>query len=185
MIIMRHDKNLMNKNDYTDCVDQTLSCTETLWDFSLRHYGLVDIQKACLAIQDEYAGNVLLVLWNTWLDRQKCYIDTIYHKQLSDSVIQESNITLMPLRFARKNLKDSIVLNQAQKAEQKNRILSVELVIEKELLEYLHRCTIRYVRDFTISSGGICPTRATSYLQDYLLSIGAKQALHDVLVVPV
>lgn len=175
----------MNKNHYTDGSGHMSSFTETLWDFSLRYYALADIQKTCLTIQDDYAGNVLLVLWNTWLDRQKCYIDTTYHKQLSDSIIQQSGMTLAPLRFARKNLKDSIALNQAQKIEQKNSILSVELIIEKELLAYLYQCTIRYVIDCAASSDNICSARTASYLQDYLLSIDAKQALHDVLVVPV
>lgn len=159
-----------------------LSFTETLWDFSLRYYALVDIQQACLTIQDEYDGNVLLILWNTWLDRQKCYIDTTYHKQLSDRIIQQSGMTLVPLRLARKNLKDSTVLNQAQKAQQKHTILSVELAIEQELLLHLYRCTRQYASDLAVPAVNV---RATSYLQDYLLSIDAKQALHDVLVVSV
>lgn len=178
-------KNAMKKNHYTNDSGQMLPFTETLWDFSLRYYALVDIQKACLTIQDEYGGSVLLVLWNTWLDRQKCYIDATYHKQLSDSIIQQSGITLAPLRFARKNLKDSIVLDQAQKTQQKQNILSVELAIEQELLLYLYRCTSQYVRDLAVLKANIRATRETSYLQSYLLSIHAKQVLHDVLVVPV
>ena len=159
--------------------------TETLWDFSLRYYQLADIQKACLSIQYECGGNVLLVLWNKWLDHQKCHIDERYHTELSHMIIQQSEMTLAPLRLARKNLEDAVLLNQKQKKQQKHSILSVELIIEQEMLAHLHRCTDQYSRELAASTNNVRSMCKTQYLYDYLVSIDAKHALCDVLLVPV
>lgn len=159
--------------------------TESLWDFSLKYYQLTGIEKACLSVQNEYAGNVLLILWNKWLDHQKCHIDEVYHKQLSKRVDQQCSVTLVPLRLARKGLKSVVALNQEQKAQQKHSILSIELNIEREIMAYLSACTEQYVRDLMVTSNSTRSLYETQHLSHYLISIGAKQALRDVLLVPV
>ena len=178
-------KDLMNSGCYTDRSSYMPPFTETLWDFSLRYYQLAGIETACLSVQNEYAGNVLLILWNKWLDQQGCHIDKTCHKELSSIIIQQCEMTLAPLRSARKGLKDAIVLNQVQKAQQKHSILSVELVIEQEMLVRLYECTDKYICDLAESTNNIRHLCETEYLSDYLLSINAKQALRDVLLVPV
>lgn len=159
--------------------------TETLWGFSLRYYQSAGIEKACLSIQKECSGNVLLILWNKWLDQQKCHIDETYHQGLSNMIVQQCEMTLAPLRLARKSLEDITVLNQTQKIQQKHSILAIELIIEKEMLMYLHECTDKYIHDLAVSTNNIRPLCETQYLYDYLVSIDTKQTLRDMLVVPV
>lgn len=168
--------------------DHSIFCppfTETLWEFSLRYYQLASIEEACLHAQNTCSGNVLLILWNKWLDQQKCHIDATYHKELSDRIVQQCDMTLAPLRLARKSLQDVTVLNQVQKAQQKHSILEVELMIEKEMLAYLYHCTDQYVCKLAVPNNNVRSLCETRYLDDYLVSIGAKQALRNILALPV
>lgn len=180
-----YSKDQMSNESSVDRSNDVFPFTETLWDFSLRYYQLAGIEPACLSVQNEYSGNVLLILWNKWLDHQKCHIDEAYHKELSMAVDQQCSMTLAPLRLARKGLKDTSMLNAVQKTQQKHSILSIELRIEQEIMMYLHDRTDWYVRGLAETSSNVRSLYEAQYLYRYLMSIRAKQALCDVLLVPV
>ncbi|WP_080263733.1 TIGR02444 family protein, partial [Vibrio parahaemolyticus] len=41
---------------------------EHLWQFSLQFYGVREVKEACLSLQNNYHGNVNLLLLLRWLD---------------------------------------------------------------------------------------------------------------------
>ncbi|MBA5762722.1 TIGR02444 family protein [Vibrio sp. 404] len=48
---------------------------ERLWQFSLQYYSVREVKEACLALQNQYHGNVNLLLLLKWLDEQGAAID--------------------------------------------------------------------------------------------------------------
>ncbi|CAE6882144.1 hypothetical protein ACOMICROBIO_NCLOACGD_00348 [Vibrio sp. B1ASS3] len=44
---------------------------EHLWQFSLQFYGVREVKEACLSLQNNYHGNVNLLLLLRWLDEQQ------------------------------------------------------------------------------------------------------------------
>ncbi|WP_391088959.1 TIGR02444 family protein [Vibrio sp. NH-UV-68] len=44
---------------------------ERLWQFSLQYYSVREVKSACLTLQNQYKGNVNLLLLLKWLDEQQ------------------------------------------------------------------------------------------------------------------
>ena len=50
----------------------TISLTlERLWQFSLQYYSVREVKDACLSLQNNFHGNVNLLLLLKWLDEQQ------------------------------------------------------------------------------------------------------------------
>ncbi|SJN57550.1 TIGR02444 family protein [Vibrio ruber] len=47
---------------------------ERLWQFSLQYYSVREVKEACLSLQNNYHGNVNLLLLLKWLDEQQLSI---------------------------------------------------------------------------------------------------------------
>lgn len=108
------------------------------WQFSLSRYARAGVQPACLALQNDYQGNVNLALLLHWLDTQ--------HISLADPKInalvtglRSSNTRLQQYRTMRKQLKPQ--LDQAGYQQ----LLAFELELEKsqqhDLIEQLNHFT--------------------------------------------
>ncbi|MGF1697449.1 TIGR02444 family protein [Vibrio kyushuensis] len=77
---------------------------ERLWQFSLQYYGVREVKQACLELQNQYHGNVNLLLLLKWLDEQQvCFLDEDWHKV--EECLGRSEALLHSYRELRRKLK--------------------------------------------------------------------------------
>lgn len=79
--------------------------TSELWDFSLRLYGVPDVAKACLALQDECGVDVPILLFAAWLTKRSVVIGEGEVAQI-DMLLRDWRASVVePLRGVRRWLK--------------------------------------------------------------------------------
>ncbi len=106
---------------------------EHLWQFSLQFYGVREVKEACLALQNNYHGNVNLLLLLRWLDEQQLiFQEKDWH--LVQSCLGRSEALLHSFRQLRRQLKSQ--LNDALYRE----ALQFELQLEKQQQSDLVDC---------------------------------------------
>ncbi|QMV13129.1 TIGR02444 family protein [Vibrio spartinae] len=77
---------------------------ERLWQFSLQYYSVREVKEACLSLQNNYHGNVNLLLLLKWLDEQQLSIEQQdWHRVLS--CISSTEGLLHSYRELRRKLK--------------------------------------------------------------------------------
>ena len=77
---------------------------ERLWQFSLQYYGVREVKDACLNLQNQFKGNVNLLLLLKWLDEQQvCFLDEDWHKV--EQCLGRSETLLHSYRDLRRKLK--------------------------------------------------------------------------------
>lgn len=175
----------MTELDSANQAQQSPLFSEGLWAFALRFYQAPGIKQACLRVQNDFSGNVLLLLWNKWLDQQRLNIDKEYHQKISRYIDEQSAQRLVPLRAARKELKNQSILDSTlDNTAQKDKILAQELVIEKELLAHLQLQTVSYCEGCRLDGLIIRATHPTQYTQNYLDSLNTEKALQPIFTEP-
>ncbi|HCG7041315.1 TPA: TIGR02444 family protein [Vibrio parahaemolyticus] len=98
---------------------------EHLWQFSLQFYGVREVKEACLSLQNNYHGNVNLLLLLRWLDEQQLiFQEKDWH--LVQSCLGRSETLLHSFRDLRRHLKSQV--NDALYRES----LQFELQLEKQ-----------------------------------------------------
>ncbi|MCS0322006.1 TIGR02444 family protein [Vibrio diabolicus] len=106
---------------------------EHLWQFSLQFYGVREVKEACLSLQNNYHGNVNLLLLLRWLDEQRL----IFQEKdwpLVQSCLGRSETLLHSFRDLRRHLKSQV--NDALYRE----TLQFELQLEKQQQADLVNC---------------------------------------------
>ncbi|MEZ9230152.1 TIGR02444 family protein [Vibrio amylolyticus] len=77
---------------------------ERLWQFSLQYYSVREVKQACLELQNQYHGNVNLLLLLKWLDEQQVsFLDEDWHKV--EECLGRSEALLHSYRELRRKLK--------------------------------------------------------------------------------
>ncbi|WP_047047580.1 TIGR02444 family protein [Vibrio mexicanus] len=98
---------------------------ERLWQFSLQYYSVREVKDACLYIQNQYHGNVNLLLLLKWLDEQQVsFADQEWHHL--ESCLGKSEALLHSFRELRKKLKSHLADTLYREA------LQFELQLEKQ-----------------------------------------------------
>lgn len=126
---------------------------ERLWQFSLQYYSVRQVKEACLALQNQFHGNVNLLLLLKWLDEQQ----VTFHQQEWHKVqecLGRSESLLHSYRELRRHLKvhtpDSIYREALQFELQLERQQQSDLVdcINALHLQHNHNepLTLRYCR---------------------------------------
>jgi uncharacterized protein (TIGR02444 family) len=113
--------------------------TTPFWRFSLHFYHQPGVPEACIALQDECGVDVNLFLFLLWLadDGQLLSADTV--KKLDDQVRGWRNLTVIPIREARRKLKGAPTLVDPGKQEAfRNKVKAVELEAERLQQEALY-----------------------------------------------
>ncbi len=106
---------------------------EHLWQFSLQFYGVREVKEACLSLQNNYHGNVNLLLLLRWLDEQQLiFQEKDWH--LVQSCLGRSETLLHSFRDLRRHLKSQV--NDALYRE----TLQFELQLEKQQQSDLVDC---------------------------------------------
>lgn len=114
--------------------------TETpFWRFSLNLYRQPSVSEACIALQDQCGVDVNLLLFLFWLasdDRQLSAADV---KLLDDNVKDWRNLTIVPIREARRRLKGAATLVEPARQEAfRNKVKAIELDAERLQQEALY-----------------------------------------------
>ena len=120
----------------------TDTATTPFWRFSLHFYRHAGVSDACIALQDDCGVDVNLLLFLFWLaaDRQKLSADDV--KQLDDEVRDWRNLTIIPIRDARRKLKGAPTLVDPTKQEAfRTKVKAIELDAERLQQEALYAVT--------------------------------------------
>ena len=106
---------------------------ERLWKFSLQYYSVRGVKDACLALQNQFHGNVNLLLLLKWLDEQQLsFAEEGWHKV--QQCLSRSETLLHNFRELRKHLKPQVVDSLYREA------LQFELLLEKQQQSDLVDC---------------------------------------------
>ncbi|MCK6263148.1 TIGR02444 family protein [Vibrio sp. ZSDE26] len=77
---------------------------ERLWQFSLQYYSVREVKQACLDLQNQFHGNVNLLLLLKWLDEQQVsFLEEDWHKV--EECLGRSEALLHSFRELRRKLK--------------------------------------------------------------------------------
>jgi uncharacterized protein (TIGR02444 family) len=113
--------------------------TTPFWRFSLHFYRRPGVSDACIALQDHSGVDVNLLLFLLWLadDGQLLSADEV--RKLDDKVRHWRNLTIIPIRDARRRLKAAETLIDPRKQEVfRNKVKTVELEAERLQQEALY-----------------------------------------------
>ncbi|NRF31393.1 TIGR02444 family protein [Vibrio coralliilyticus] len=136
---------------------------ERLWQFSLQYYSVKDVKDACLNLQNQFKGNVNLLLLLKWLDEQQAaFLDEDWHKV--EECLGRSETLLHSYRDLRRKLKSHVPDTLYRES------LQFELQLEKQQQSDLVDC---------INSIELQTNRAEPLTLRYCRQLGGEH-LHDV-----
>ncbi len=122
---------------------QTDTQTETpFWRFSLKFYRQTGVSDACIAMQDGCGIDVNLLLFLFWLAAGGRQLSADEVKKLDDQVRDWRNLTIVPIRDARRKLKGAATLVEPGKQEAfRTKVKAIELEAERLQQEALYAFT--------------------------------------------
>jgi uncharacterized protein (TIGR02444 family) len=113
--------------------------TTPFWRFSLCFYRQSGVSDACIALQDDCGVDVNLLLFLFWLAADGRLLSADEVKKLDEKVRDWRNLTIVPIRAARRKLKGAPTLVDAGQQEAfRTRIKAVELEAERLQQEALY-----------------------------------------------
>ncbi len=112
------------------------------WQFSLRFYRLPKVADACIALQEESAVDVNLLLFLLWQASRRRRLSVEDVAALEFRIRAWREATVIPLRKVRRALKTPPELVGGKAAEAfRNRIKAVELEAERLQQEAMYECS--------------------------------------------
>ena len=106
---------------------------ERLWQFSLQYYSVREVKDACLNLQNQFKGNVNLLLLLKWLDEQQAaFLNEDWHRV--EECLGRSEALLHSYRDLRRKLKSHIPETLYRES------LQFELQLEKQQQSDLVDC---------------------------------------------
>ncbi len=135
---------------------------EHLWQFSLQYYAVRNVKEACLSLQNNFGGNVNLLLLLKYLDEHQVTIGERDWKQLLSS-IEPTDKLISSYRELRRSLKAHLPDTLYREA------LRFELQLEKQQQADLVRC---------ISQANVITAGDVPLTQRYCQSLNAMH-LHE------
>ena len=120
----------------------TQASATPFWRFSLHFYRQAGVSDACIALQDGCGVDVNLLLFLFWLaaDHQLLSADEV--ERLDDKVRDWRNLTIVPIRDARRKLKGALTLVEPAKQEAfRTKVKAIELDAERLQQEALYQFT--------------------------------------------
>jgi uncharacterized protein (TIGR02444 family) len=122
---------------------ETSTPTETpFWRFSLHFYRQTGVSDACVALQDDCGVDVNLLLFLLWLAAGKRQLSAADVKRLDEAVRGWRDLTIVPIRDARRKLKGAVTFVEPQRQEAfRTKIKAIELEAERLQQEALYGLT--------------------------------------------
>jgi uncharacterized protein (TIGR02444 family) len=117
--------------------------TETpFWRFSLAFYRQAGVSDACIALQDTCSVDVNLLLFLFWLASDDRQLSADEVQMLDDNVRDWRDLTIIPIRDARRKLKGAATLVAPGKQEAfRTKVKAIELDAERLQQEALYEFT--------------------------------------------
>jgi len=109
---------------------------ERLWQFSLQYYSVRGVKEACLSLQNNFHGNVNLLLLLKWLDEQQLVFDENDWIKVQDCLRRTEEL-LIHYRSLRKKAKSHLPATLYRES------LEFELLLEKQQQSDLVSCVNR------------------------------------------
>jgi uncharacterized protein (TIGR02444 family) len=112
------------------------------WRFSLNFYRQTGVSDACIVLQDGCGVDVNLLLFLFWLASESRQLSADEVKKLDDRVRSWRELTIIPIRDTRRELKGAATLVELGKQEAfRNKVKAVELEAERLQQEALYDFT--------------------------------------------
>jgi len=109
------------------------------WRFSLNFYRQAGVAEACIALQDDCGVDVNLMLFLLWLAASGRQLSVENIKELDQAVRSWRDLTIIPIREVRRNLKGASTLVETGKQEAfRTKIKAIELEAERLQQEALY-----------------------------------------------
>jgi uncharacterized protein (TIGR02444 family) len=109
------------------------------WRFSLAFYRQAGVAEACIALQDDCGVDVNLMLFLLWLAASGRQLSVDNIKELDEAVRSWRELTIIPIRAVRRQLKAAPTLVDAGKQEAfRTKIKAIELEAERLQQEALY-----------------------------------------------
>jgi uncharacterized protein (TIGR02444 family) len=122
---------------------ETQTETTPFWRFSLSFYRQPRVSDACIALQDDSGADVNLLLFLLWLASEGRLLPADEVKKLDDHVRDWRNLTIIPIRDARRKLKGARTLIAPGKQEVfRTKVKAIELDAERLQQEALYSFTL-------------------------------------------
>lgn len=114
-------------------ITKPLANADDFWKFCLQHYNKPEVQKACMALQENYKGNVNIALILAWLEFGGFSLSNSSVLALEHS-LKKTEPLLRRYRLLRRDIKDQLSKGAYQK------VLNFELALEKTQQQDLIEC---------------------------------------------
>jgi uncharacterized protein (TIGR02444 family) len=122
--------------------DAQKSAETPFWRFSLAFYRQAGVSDACIALQDGRGVDVNLLLFLFWLASDDRQLSADEVQMLDDNVRDWRNLTIVPIRDARRKLKGAATLVAPGKQEAfRTKVKAIELDAERLQQEALYEFT--------------------------------------------
>ena len=121
---------------------ETNTAITPFWRFSLNFYRQTGVSDACIALQDGCGVDVNLLLFLFWLASESRQLSSDDVKKLDERVRSWRELTIIPIRDARRKLKGAATLVEPGKQEAfRDKVKAVELEAERLQQEALYDFT--------------------------------------------
>ena len=123
---------------------------ETFWDWSLRVYDHEDLAANLIALQDDFALNVNIMLWCCWCSLNFPDLPEILLRGAVDKTATWTNAVTGPIRTARRHVNKGM----ADQGTLREKLKSVELEAERVEQTILEKLVVSYFEDKQSRSTG-------------------------------
>jgi uncharacterized protein (TIGR02444 family) len=121
---------------------ETKSESTPFWRFSLGFYRQAGVSDACIALQDDCGVDVNLLLFLFWLASDGQLLSPGEVKKLDDQVRSWRELTIIPIRDVRRNLKGAATLVAPGEQEAfRTKVKAIELEAERQQQQALYAFT--------------------------------------------
>jgi uncharacterized protein (TIGR02444 family) len=112
------------------------------WHFSLNYYRQAGVSDACIALQDGCGVDVNLLLFLFWLASERQALSADEVKRLDATIQSWRELTIIPIRDARRKLKGAKTFVDPAKQEAfRDKVKAIELSAERLQQEALYAFT--------------------------------------------
>ena len=145
-----------------------------LWDFACQSYARPDVEQLCLYLQDDWQGDVVLLLWLSWLESEGHRLEADQWRSAQAYIHPWQSEVLKPLRQLRRRIKTQYPGRGATGEACRQAIKSAELRAEQRNLEELEALAKKW-----FGASPQTPLKAGCNLQLYTHQLGLPEALHQ------
>ena len=114
----------------------------SLWERASRAYESAEVERLCLALQDDHGQCVSYLLWAIWAGEQGRPVDAGLAARAAALALDWDESVLQPLRAVRRRLKSSVAgISDSAREVSRERLKDDEIAAERLLLDALEAMT--------------------------------------------